>query len=311
MPDERPYRSSAERHPSRHHFKPGAGGFGLIIIQSIACVVVLLIVWIFSAVGGSAFAQLKEAFRKTMMDNSLLDTLASWVDGPADKLTSSSDTSDTSQAESSDATSDTSKDTASTTSPVSTPEDDETNLNVSSTSDNQSMQNAVAVNGSSQVQGSALKNANVQGYVAPKGVSFAKLRVNQAARLPVKAGVITSVFGYRDNPTGEGLEFHKGLDIGGEEGTEIHAMFFGVVSEAGTDQYLGNYVKIFHGGDVEIVYAHCSKLLVKKGMVVRAGEVVAKMGSTGNVTGTHLHIEVHKDGTAYNPASVVPLNAYD
>ena len=95
---------------------------------------------------------------------------------------------------------------------------------------------------------------------------------------------------------------HTGLDIAAPKGTPIKAASSGTVTYSGNanDGY-GNYVVISHGNGVQTVYAHCSRLLVSKGQHVSQGEVIAKVGSTGNSTGNHLHLEIRKNGVSYNP----------
>ena len=95
---------------------------------------------------------------------------------------------------------------------------------------------------------------------------------------------------------------HKGLDIAASNGTPIKAASDGVVTYA---QYnnggYGNLVKISHGNGVESYYGHCSKLYVKVGQTVKAGDTIAAVGSTGHSTGNHLHFEIRINGTQVNP----------
>ena len=110
------------------------------------------------------------------------------------------------------------------------------------------------------------------------------------------SGVITSRFGPRSSGN------HTGLDIAAPIGTTIAAAAGGTVVFSGWDTYgLGYAVKISHGNGVETVYGHCSKLYVKKGQKVEAGEAIAAMGSTGNSTGSHLHLEIRVNGARQNP----------
>lgn len=110
------------------------------------------------------------------------------------------------------------------------------------------------------------------------------------------SGIITSRFGTRSSGN------HKGLDIATSAGTTIAAAAGGTVTFSGWDSYgLGNCVKISHGNGVVTVYGHCSKLYVKKGDTVSAGEAIAAVGSTGNSTGPHLHLEIRVNGVAQNP----------
>lgn len=110
------------------------------------------------------------------------------------------------------------------------------------------------------------------------------------------SGVISSRFGMRSSGT------HKGLDIATSTGTPIAAAAGGKVTFAGWDTYgLGYCVKISHGNGVVTVYGHCSKLYVKAGETVEQGEAIAAVGSTGNSTGSHLHLEIRVNGVPQNP----------
>ena len=118
--------------------------------------------------------------------------------------------------------------------------------------------------------------------------------------LPV-AGTITSQFGHRVDPiTGE-VSSHTGTDIACAEGTPILAAADGIVTVAnGLDSWGGSYgyyIQIDHGGGLETLYAHCSSICVITGQQVQAGEVIGYVGHTGRVTGNHLHIEVHINGS--------------
>ena len=116
--------------------------------------------------------------------------------------------------------------------------------------------------------------------------------------LPTKYTTITSSFGPRKDPFGSGtIAGHGGTDIYCPEGTSVYASNNGTVLRAEKDSSYGNYVLIDHGGGIYTLYAHCSKLLVKAGDKVAKGEVIAKSGQTGHVTGPHLHLEVRVNGT--------------
>lgn len=112
------------------------------------------------------------------------------------------------------------------------------------------------------------------------------------------SGTITSRFGSRESIRSSG---HTGLDIAAPKGTKIKAAASGTVIFAGYSGGYGNVVKISHGSGIKTYYAHCSKLYVKEGQKVSAGDVIATVGSTGNSTGNHLHFEVVKNGTSLNP----------
>ena len=94
---------------------------------------------------------------------------------------------------------------------------------------------------------------------------------------------------------------HTGLDIAAPKGAEIKAVAKGTVIYAQRDGSYGNLVKIDHGNGVETWYAHTSKMLVTVGQEVKAGDVIALVGSTGNSTGPHLHLEIRINGEHVNP----------
>ena len=115
-------------------------------------------------------------------------------------------------------------------------------------------------------------------------------------------GIITSRFGSRESIRSSG---HRGIDIAGSTGTPIKAVATGTVVTSTYNSSYGYYIRISHGNGVETLYAHCSQLLVSVGDTVSQGQVIAKMGSTGNSTGPHLHLEVSKNGVLYNPQNYV------
>lgn len=94
---------------------------------------------------------------------------------------------------------------------------------------------------------------------------------------------------------------HTGLDIACKQGTSIKVVSDGKVTCASYNGSYGNLVKIDHGNGVETWYAHCSKILTSVGKQVKAGDIIAKVGSTGNSTGPHLHLEIRINGNPVNP----------
>ena len=104
---------------------------------------------------------------------------------------------------------------------------------------------------------------------------------------------VTSPFGWRIHPISGAWKFHTGVDLGYEYGSYIGALFDGqVITAANLDDGYGNQVLIYHPAiDAYTRYAHCSVLHVAAGQVVRAGQVIAQVGSTGYSTGPHLHLE--------------------
>lgn len=113
-------------------------------------------------------------------------------------------------------------------------------------------------------------------------------------------GVINSPFGSR------GQGFHDGIDIAAPEGTPIHAIEGGEVVYSDQLRGYGNIVIIRHGDGMISVYAHNQVNLVREGQPVERGEVIAKVGSTGRVTGPHLHFEIRKHNVAQDPLRYLP-----
>ena len=119
------------------------------------------------------------------------------------------------------------------------------------------------------------------------------------------SGRISSGFGKRSRPTAGASTYHKGLDIAAPSGTPIVAAAEGKVVTAAYSSSAGNYVMISHGNGLYTVYMHCSRLAVKEGDTVSAGQVIAYVGSTGISTGAHLHFGVSKNGSYVDPAIYV------
>ena len=112
-------------------------------------------------------------------------------------------------------------------------------------------------------------------------------------------GIITSNYGRRYGAT------HHGIDIAACYGSNIGAALDGVVDETGYNAVYGYYVKVNHGGGIETLYGHSSKILVQKGDVIKKGDTIALVGSTGNSTGPHIHFELRTNGVAINPAKYI------
>lgn len=129
-----------------------------------------------------------------------------------------------------------------------------------------------------------------------------KLREKEATvngvvlHLPLNGNTtITSRFGSRSSG------YHTGLDIATSTGTPIHAVAAGTVIHAEWQGSYGKLVIIDHGNGVQTYYAHCNEIYVKEGQTVETGDVISAVGSTGNSTGPHLHLEVRVDGEIKNP----------
>ncbi|MBS4021158.1 MAG: M23 family metallopeptidase [Dethiobacter sp.] len=138
--------------------------------------------------------------------------------------------------------------------------------------------------------------------VVARGTAVAPVAGTGQFIWPVPSGGrITSPFGPR------GRSYHYGIDIGAPTGTAIVASDAGVVIYAGWAGSYGNLVTIDHGNGFITKYAHCSAVLVSVGQKVQKGTQIARVGSTGNSTGPHLHFEIIRNGTAVNPLNYFRL----
>lgn len=123
---------------------------------------------------------------------------------------------------------------------------------------------------------------------------------------PVSAAM-TSPFGWRIDPNGDEQQFHHGLDMGVPVGTDVLAFAAGTVEYIGESDIYGQYLQIDHGNGIKSFYAHCSKLCVRQGKIVAAGEKIAESGDTGNATGPHLHLELKREGIYLDPLHYVDV----
>lgn len=130
------------------------------------------------------------------------------------------------------------------------------------------------------------------------------------AFLPVRSAELSSTFGIRSDPFNRRAAMHAGMDLTGDRGEPIYASANGVVTHAGRANGYGNMVEIGHGRGIDTRYGHLSKILVQEGDVVRQGQVIGLMGSTGRSTGTHLHYEIRLDGRAINPRPFLEASSY-
>mgnify|MGYP000385496685 CR=1 FL=1 len=118
---------------------------------------------------------------------------------------------------------------------------------------------------------------------------------------PVEVPYTSSSFGWRRDPFLGIRAFHSGLDFSAAHGEKIMATGAGIVTMVAKEKNYGNVLKIKHGDGLETRYAHCSKILVKKGDIVQRNQVIALVGNTGRSTGPHLHYEIRLNGRAIDP----------
>ncbi|MBR2867657.1 MAG: M23 family metallopeptidase [Clostridia bacterium] len=140
---------------------------------------------------------------------------------------------------------------------------------------------------------------------AADGTTFAAYTVSAPVTLPLENARLTSPFGYRVNPVSGKYGFHTGIDLAAPENTPVSAAFSGVVRKTGESDVWGKYVLIRHSDGFETYYCHLNDILAQEGTVLRAGETLGLVGSTGWSTGAHLHFEVRIDGIRVDPKPLI------
>ncbi|MBO5725572.1 MAG: M23 family metallopeptidase [Clostridia bacterium] len=120
-------------------------------------------------------------------------------------------------------------------------------------------------------------------------------------KMPVSGATLTSSYGNRSNPFTSEKELHKGMDFAAKKGTGIVSAAAGKVILVKNSASYGKYIKVDHGSGLVTLYAHCNSIIKKEGDIVRKGETIATVGSTGQSTGNHLHFEVILNGKNLNP----------
>jgi murein DD-endopeptidase MepM/ murein hydrolase activator NlpD len=121
------------------------------------------------------------------------------------------------------------------------------------------------------------------------------------------SGSISSRFGKRADPVNEKKAIHEGVDIKSERGEHILATGGGKVIKAMKNGGYGNYVEIDHGNGYVTAYAHMQSYLVKKGDIVKQGQIIGQVGSTGRSTGPHLHYEIRLNEKPIDPEKFIKV----
>lgn len=117
-------------------------------------------------------------------------------------------------------------------------------------------------------------------------------------------GTISSGFGARESEYQNVTGYHTGVDIAKEKGSVIKASMGGIVDLVSSEGDYGMHIKI-RCNNVTTLYAHCSKIYVKEGQIVAAGDSIAEVGSTGNSTGNHLHFEIRVEDRFVDPSRII------
>ncbi len=122
---------------------------------------------------------------------------------------------------------------------------------------------------------------------------------------PILKGWMSSAYGFRTDPFKGHKAWHKGIDFAGKQGSNVVAVGSGVVTRASERPGYGHLVEISHPNGYTTRYAHNAEILVSPGDIVKQGQVISKMGSTGRSTGPHVHFEVLKGGKSVNPLAYI------
>jgi murein DD-endopeptidase MepM/ murein hydrolase activator NlpD len=176
--------------------------------------------------------------------------------------------------------------------------------------------------GNTANQGGPFIAANRDGLMPPREPLFQRLDaaidrmeflenlvLSLPSTIPAQGMNLSSGFGYRRDPfTGAGA-MHAGLDFKGPHGSPILSAAAGTISFVGRKAGYGNVVEVDHGHGIITRYAHLSGFVARAGQAVTPGQQIARMGSTGRSTGTHLHFEVRVNGTAVNPRRFLESNS--
>lgn len=152
-----------------------------------------------------------------------------------------------------------------------------------------------------QVIATFLESQAAYGDLAiPANVSYGFPQIDMECHSPL-VGRVSSSFGYRTHPISQKTEFHYGADLAANSGDDIYSFAAGTVSDVGENDVLGKYLTITHPDGFSTLYGHCSTVWPQIGQCVAAGEKIAMVGDTGEVTGPNLHFELTQNGMYLNP----------
>ena len=289
------------------------GFFSVTLCQVIFSVIAVLSLLVIAKSGSQAAQNLKDDFQFLMSRSflegdfeSTLKSIKDYLDSPAEisvfKLFSK-DKEETGTTESDVTEPSDEKETSEKTDETTTPEP---TAPETTTAETTAAEKATVKKTSLSIS----KNAggkDLSTYKAKEGTTFSPTETTAPIVKPV-SGSYTSYFGYRTNPITGHNTFHTGIDIAAAQGTKIKAAYPGKVRKTGEDSRSGKYIYLTHSNGFETLYCHCSKILAEEGAVIRQGETVALVGSTGWSTGPHLHFEVHKNGTRLDPLPILNKN---
>ncbi len=157
---------------------------------------------------------------------------------------------------------------------------------------------------------SYLKDMNVTYDTFVEKVHQMKTKYAATPSMRPLYGKMMSSFGWRRHPLYGKQKHHKGIDIASWAGAPIQVTADGIVEYAGYSTSYGYLVVVDHGYGLKTIYAHCSQLLVEKRDIVKKGQIIAQVGSTGLSTGNHLHYEIKKRRQSINPVTYLDLDMF-
>ena len=130
--------------------------------------------------------------------------------------------------------------------------------------------------------------------------------LDTSLQMPLAHSWLSSSYGMRISPISGKWKFHSGIDLAAPEGTSVYACKGGTVSVCGyNDTVFGNYIILRHSNSMTSIYAHLSRILIKKGDTVSAGMEIGKVGMTGEATGPHLHFEIRVNNVSTDPQKLL------
>jgi murein DD-endopeptidase MepM/ murein hydrolase activator NlpD len=132
-----------------------------------------------------------------------------------------------------------------------------------------------------------------------------------AVVFPIMAPRLSSGYGSRKHPVFKSVRHHNGVDLAAPENSHVRAILPGVVIFADTHGGYGKLVTVKHKNGYSSLYGHLSEIRVNPGERIKAGDIIGRVGTTGKVTGPHLHFEWRKNGEPIDPLKVFPALAAD